>query len=204
MEITINLNEKQEMFLKEFASKHYLGAEDNRMTSDCLHVVENKRERYIPYHEDLWDYYCNLDMKFSRDSDHDAWFDNEIELVNDYLDNYIECRIKVESYEEAYLNTIIGIDGEEHTICNYDDYFKAYGIEYNTVAWIEYYYEPVAYFFILDEAKRYIQYQRHNLSNPRVYTHSAGYSNCGDFVPFRNLLLQMGKQLNKVNANVKN
>lgn len=195
MEITINLNEKQEMFLKEFASKHYSGAEGNRMTADCLHVVENKRERYIPYHEDLWDYYCDKDMRFSRDSDHEIWFDNEIDLVNDYLDNYIEDEVKVTSYEDAYLNTIIGVDGEEHIICNYSDYFEAYGIEYSAIAWIEDYYEPVAYFFILDEAKRYIQYQRHNLKNPRVYTHSAGYSNYGDFVPFRNLLLKMGEQL---------
>ncbi|QQP10830.1 hypothetical protein FJQ98_16420 [Lysinibacillus agricola] len=49
----------------------------------------------------------------------------------------------------------------------------------------------------VDEAKRYIEYQRHNLRKPRTYTYSAGYSNYGDFVPFRNLLLQMGEQLNK-------
>ena len=58
-------------------------------------------------------------------------------------------------------------------------------------------YRPIAFFFIRDEAKRYIKYQSHNLHKPRVYTYAPGYSNCGDFIPFWNLLYSIGEQLNK-------
>lgn len=57
-------------------------------------------------------------------------------------------------------------------------------------------YRPIAFFFIRDEAKRYIKYQSHNLHKPRIYTYSPGYSNCGDFIPFWNLLHSIGEQLN--------
>ncbi len=201
MEITINLNEKQEMFLKEFASKHYDGAKDNLCTMDAFHAVQTKRKNYIPYHEDLTDWFGDLPLEFCADDAYEGWYTDEIELINDHLnDNDIE-NVKVMSFDEAYENLIEGIDGEEHYIYGYKEYFAAYGIEITAVSWIQEYYEPVAYFFILDEAKRYIEYQRHNLRLPRTYTYSAGYSNYGDFVPFRNLLLQMGKQLNKEEAN---
>lgn len=197
MKLEIELTEKQEKFLKMFAEKHCNGAEDNRMTSDCLHVVEDKRERHIVYHEDLVDYYSDLDLKFCNDEAHECWYDNEVELIEEYLlDNGCD-EVEVVSYEEAYLNNIIGLDGEEYGINSYNDYFKSYGIQYVAISWIDYEYIPVAYFFILDEAKRYLKYQAHNLRSPRVYTHSAGYSNCGDFIPFRDLLLEMGTGLIK-------
>ncbi|MED3550166.1 hypothetical protein [Cytobacillus praedii] len=65
------------------------------------------------------------------------------------------------------------------------------------MAWKKHYWEKVAFFFIRDEAKRYMKYQKHNLNEPRVYTYSAGYANYGDFVPFRELLLSIGQQLNQ-------
>lgn|GEM_PF-1020976 len=197
MEITIDLNEKQEKFLKEFASKHYEGAIDNLCTRDAFHVVQTKRKNYIPYHEDLTDWFGGLPIEFCADDAHESWYTDEVELVNDHLDDNDIEGANVISFDEAYLKDIEGVDGEEHSICSYKDYFEAYRVEVTAISWIQEYYEPVAYFFILDEAKRYIEYQRHNLRFPRTYTYSAGYSNYGDFVPFRNLLLQMGEQLNK-------
>jgi hypothetical protein len=58
-------------------------------------------------------------------------------------------------------------------------------------------YRTVAIFFILEEAKKYIKYQGHNLSNPRTYTVSAGYSNKGEYHHFWELLFDMGKRLNE-------
>lgn len=45
-----------------------------------------------------------------------------------------------------------------------------------------------AYMFSLEEARRYIAYQRHNLTDPRVFAESPGYSNDGDWDPFYEFL----------------
>ena len=58
-------------------------------------------------------------------------------------------------------------------------------------------YRNVAYFFILAEAMHYMQYQSHNLHNPRTFTYSSGYANHGDFEHFWDLLLSIGKMLNE-------
>ena len=55
--------------------------------------------------------------------------------------------------------------------------------------------KPVAYFFTREQAEKYIEYQKHNLKSPRIYTRSAGYSNSGDFPVFQKLLLKMGTLL---------
>ncbi len=56
-------------------------------------------------------------------------------------------------------------------------------------------YQPVAYFLTIKEAEDYIRYQGHNLTNPRVYIYSMGYSNEGDLVHLYPVLLKMGKKL---------
>lgn len=58
-------------------------------------------------------------------------------------------------------------------------------------------YRPIAYFLTRTEADRYVQYQSHNLRKPRVYTRSCGYANSGDLQCLYQLLLRMGRQLNK-------
>lgn len=194
--IEIELTEQQEKFLKEFASKHYDGAKDNLYTADAFHVVETKRLEYIPYSEDIVDWYGELPLKFTTDDDYEVWYNDEIELIKEHYEECgKKCPIEIVPYSD-YID-IESIYGNDVFITNYEQYFEAYGIEIKGIAWEKYTYEPVAFFFILDEAKRYIQYQRHNLRQPRTYTYSAGYSNYGDFVPFRNLLLSIGKKLNK-------
>jgi hypothetical protein len=61
-------------------------------------------------------------------------------------------------------------------------------------------YKPVAYFFTKEEAKKYMQYQSHNLISPRIYTANAGYGNYGDYPVLQNLLLKLGKELIKKGA----
>ena len=193
--IEIELSGSQEKFLKEFSAKHYEGAEDNLFTADAIHVVQSKQDIFIPYSSDIVDHFSDLPLTFTADEDYEEWFEDETELIKDYYDNKMEeCPIEIKPFKSySYITTI---DGEEEYIIDIDDYFKAYGIKIVAAAWKSHEWSNKAFFFIRDEAKRYIEYQRHNLRSPRVYTYSAGYANKGDFVPFRDLLLAIGKQLN--------
>ena len=56
----------------------------------------------------------------------------------------------------------------------------------------------VAYFFSLEEARRYKEYQKHNLKNTRIYAECPGYSNNGDWEPFYDLLTSIGRTLLEV------
>lgn len=53
----------------------------------------------------------------------------------------------------------------------------------------------VAYFLTRKEADDYVRYQGHNLTEPRVYTDCAGYSNYGDYPIAIALLKRLGEQL---------
>jgi len=55
---------------------------------------------------------------------------------------------------------------------------------------------------VLVEAKRYMEYQKHNLTRPRTYTVSGGYSNNGEYEPFWNLLMAAGQKLLKENQSI--
>lgn len=198
-ELVINLDEKQEKFLKEFAAKHYHGADGNLHTTDAFHVVENKRYHYIPYSWDITDHFSDLPLTFTFDEDYETWYDDETELIKDWYDYCREddCPIEIKPFSEVSYKYLTGVNGEEELITDINEYFEAYGVKVHAIAWKQHYWEKVAFFFIRDEAKRYMEYQRHNLREPRVYTYSAGYANKGDFVPFRDLLLSIGTQLNK-------
>lgn len=197
-QVTVNLTEQQEKFLKLFAEKHYNGAPDNLYTVYPFHIVETQRYNYTPYSDDIAEYYTGEELVFTTDDDYECWFTDEIELVNDCYSNE-ECPIEIKSFEDLQYKDISGVDGEEYFIVNYNDYFEAYGISLKAMAWRKKYYEQVALFFVRDEAKRYMEYQKHNLNEPRVYTYSAGYSNNGDFTHFWDLLMTMGEQLNNQN-----
>ena len=193
-EITIQLTEQQEHFLKLFAANHYPGADDNLATHNPIHVVQTETERVVDPDYDSPDTikYCVPD--WSNDG-----YDSAYELIVAYYEDE-DCPIKIVSYDEAYAaNRFIDIEGEEQVITDEKDYLEAYGIEdsfYNKV-YMEKYYRDVAFFFILSEAKRYIGYQGHNLTNPRTYSYSPGYANNGEYEHFYKLLFEMGKSLNE-------
>jgi hypothetical protein len=194
--LTIQITDEQEKFLKEFAAKQFDGAKDNVSTRDPLHFVQTKRERVVDP-----DFGYADKTVYILCGDATTGYDTPQELVEAfYEDQYDECPIKIVSFDDAYANSdFTNVNGEDHCVLDEDDYFEAYGIKeedwYSTS--IEYYYEDVAFCFILDEAKRYIQYQGHNLCEPRTYTKSPGYSNNSDFVYFRDLLMAIGTQLNQ-------
>lgn len=56
-------------------------------------------------------------------------------------------------------------------------------------------YKDVAYFLTRAEAEKYVEYQKHNLYNPRIFTYNAGYSNNGDYVVLTKLLKRIGEQI---------
>lgn len=196
IKIEIELTGRQEIFLKEFAEKHYDGAKDNLITADAIHVVQSKRDVYIPYSSDIVDHFSDLPLTFTTDEDYELWYEDEIELIQDYYERKEEdCPIEIKPFKSySYYTTV---EGEDEYVIDIDDYFEVYGVKIVAAAWKSHEWSNEAFFFIRDEAKRYIEYQRHNLKKPRIYTYSAGYANKGDFIPFRELLLTMGKQLNE-------
>ncbi|HHT7008535.1 TPA: hypothetical protein ACTZ3A_001074 [Bacillus cereus] len=83
------------------------------------------------------------------------------------------------------------------TVENYNDYFNVFGVEMKEIAWRKESYVDKAIFFIKSQAEAYMEYQAHNLNEPRIYAKGPGYSNNGDFIPFRNLLFSIGSELVK-------
>jgi hypothetical protein len=192
--INIELTENQEYFLKKFASNHYEGSKQNNYTYKPIHLVQTTRERVVDPDYDSVD-----NIVWTSKDDYEEHYDSIEELVKEYY-RCDKCPIKIISYDEAYnQDEFIDIYDNECIISDEDDYLEAYGIDtdnyYKTN--IEYYYDTVAYFFSLDEAKRYIEYQGHNLNNPRTYTVSMGYANHGDYEAFWDLLMSIGVKLNR-------
>lgn len=189
---TIDLTEQQEYFLKKFALNHYPGSKDNVGTCQPVHFVQTQRSRFInPDYTDAdeIEYYV---------PEREESYRSPQELIEAYYDGK-ECPIEIESYEEAYkASRFIDVEGEEQVICDEKDYLAAYGVDerFYRKIYTEFYYETVAVFFILDEAKKYIEYQGHNLTKPRTYTVSGGYANNGEYHHFWELLFNLGKHLN--------
>ena len=171
MNINIDLTDNEIAFLKQFASLQYEGAVDNLATRTPIHVVERKEETCVE---------C---------SDGDVWFDDETEMSFDSFTDLIASK-ELPDYEDVEYTKINGI-----TIYNYSNYCEAFQINarcYKTV----HSYRPIAFFFTLSEAKRYMNgYQKHNCDNCRIYTYGLGYSNNGDMPVFRNFLMNIGNKL---------
>lgn len=191
--VTIELTEEQEHFLKEFAAKHYEGSKHNVGTHQPIHMVQTRRERIVDPDYDSAD-----EVKYVvPDWDYQD-FDSAEELVRAWYEDK-DCPIEIVSFKDAYrANRFIDIHGEEQVILDEEEYLEAYGIDEKQYDKVHraYYYETIAFFFILDEAKKYIEYQGHNLRSPRTYTMGGGYANKGEYHHFWELLFSMGLKLN--------
>ena len=192
--ITINLTDEQERYLKEFSLKQFSGSKDNVGTDRPLHVVQTQYNRVVdPDHEDP-----DKVSYFVPDWCED--YESMQDLIKAYYQHESDgCPIEIVDYDVAYeASEFIDVNGDEPIILSEDDYLEAYGIpkdfyyKVNTV----FDYRTVAVFFILDEAKKYMEYQGHNLTNPRTNTIGAGYANKGGYHHFWDLLFNIGKQLN--------
>jgi len=196
-QITIDLTEQQEYFLKNFAAKQYPESKDNVCTVKPIHLVQTRRERVVdPDYDspDITVYYVPDDCES---------YDSAQALIEAYYEDE-ECPIPIVSFDEAYeSDRFVDIHGEEQVIVHEDDYLEAYGIQkdHYHIVHSEYYYDTVAIFWTLDEAKLYMVYQKHNLCHPRTYTISGGYANKGEYEHFWDLLYDLGCQLNQRDQN---
>jgi len=197
--LEFNLTEKQEKYLKLLAKNHYPGAEDNAHTADPIHVVEKRKYEYIPYSEELVDYYGDYDLVYTDDESYEVWYADEVELVQEHYNNSLleDIKMPIMSFDQMEGECVVDLDREEVCINSIDDYFIVYGVDIQAIAWKKPYWEPVAYFLIREEAERYREYQSHNLGHSRVYTHHMGYSNYGDLPVFLDMLYKIGEQLNE-------
>lgn len=179
MEFKINLNNDEISFLKQFSEKQKNGAKDNVGTMTPIHLVERIRKEYIESddgHAWVW----NDDYEWKTFDSFDEMLDYAREATKENYPPY-------DDVEYADVNDI-WIESEKA-------YCEAYGIKAFPCKMVEYT-EPVAFFFILDEAKAYMNgYQKHNCSDCRIYTYGLGYSNRGDLPTFRELLMKMGTAL---------
>ena len=185
----VELTELESNFLKQFAEKHYPGAEDNLSTRDPIFVVERKCELPAPQ------YYGDGKEKYI------AWHNCE-RFEADKPEELVKQILQIEPlpFETATEEMTVVINGEEHFILDEDDYFKAYlepyGIKIVEKFGTHITWTPVAFFFTLAEARRYRdEYQSHNCTNCRIYGYGLGYSNKGDLPTFRSLMLRMGQAL---------
>lgn len=177
MKITIELSDKQERFLRQFAENQTPGEHDNLGTHKPLHLVQTQDFLTVYGHHD------NGDQIWIKDG----------ETYNSLYEVILACaRIEPLPYEEALYQEINGVYVEDES-----SYCKVYGVDYNTVSPVTEFerYRTVAYFWTLAEAKRYKEYQRHNLRKPRTYTVAGGYANEGDYEPFWDLLMTAGRQV---------
>lgn len=192
--IEIKLTTAQEKFLKKFNEDHHMGSNKNLATAMPIHVVENSSYTYVPYDLELEDYGMDGHICF-YEADNQYIYNDINDLTEDWNDNHDE-EDTIPQYSEVKEQIINNVK-----IINEIDYLKAYNIDYIDVFYAIRNYEPVAFFFIREEAKRYLEYQGHNLNNPRVYTYSPGYANCGEYTHFFELLQNIGQQLNLTENN---
>lgn len=190
--ITVELTEAQEKFLKKFAENHYEGSPNNHCTSMPLFVVQKATDRVVNEEYETAD-----GQKYIYTEDPSYQFDTPDEVVKEYISDNDLTTIFI-SYEDAVGKLLTSVEGEEIIVASAQDYLNLYGVDDEYCELISYKadWEDVAYFFIEEEAKRYQDYQSHNLGKSRVYTKSMGYSNYGEYASFWKLLMKMGKILN--------
>ena len=196
--MNIKVTEKQKKLLEQFAMNQYPGAHDNLCTCKPIHVVQIRQYHYV---ENSSNIYGDIDsiVYIDQKADEREEYDSVNELIADYYKyNSVKSSIPVVAFKDICNTFFEGFDEDNYYINDYADYISAYGLS-NKIEVIEIvkqlYWDDVAYFFTLAEAKRYINYQKHNLGrNPRTYTKSGGYSNCGDYEPFWNLLFKIGNK----------
>lgn len=187
--IEIELTNAQEKYLKNFYKNHKEGAHDNLCTYMPIHVVEEIRYTYIPYKFGIEDYSVNGHIAF-YETGAEHMYHSIDDLTNDWNDN-VDEDYKILPFKEVEGKTI-----NEIYILDEEDYINAYQIENIEVVYAIASYAPVAFFFIREEAIKYLQYQSHNLTKPRVFSYSPGYRNNGEYEHFYSLLQNIGEQLN--------
>lgn len=196
-EVTVQVTEKQAQFLKLFAEKQGSGKEDNMGMNKPLHIVQNLSWDIIPYSEEIEEYYDRDDLYFTTDDDYEEWFGSEVENIKNYFNSIGgKSHTEIKPFNDVKYEKIEAANGILIDITDYYDYFAAYNVPAN-LSWRKKRYTNTAYFFILDEAKKFMEYQGHNLNEPRIFTVGQGYGNGREYEHFYSLLQTIGNQLIK-------
>lgn len=198
--VNVELSENQVDFLKLLVKEHYDGADGNDCTSAPFFIVQNQTCSYADYNEDQDYEVCYIDNEGNE------WSTLE-EIVEDYHSNQ---SIPLEERDVPYMpyckclnKKIVSVYGHVWDIDGEEAYLRAYGVEWDIKKYAKIpHYKNAALFFTRKEAERYMQYQKHNLKNPRIYIDGPGYSNEGDFEPLRNILMQLGNTLLKESGEI--
>ena len=103
--VTIELTEAQEKYLKKFYEDHHVGSKKNLATATPIHVVEQIRYTYVPYNPMIDDYsikghvafICEDHVYHSIESVIEDWNENINTFIQRVGDKYDEKLITVVS-----------------------------------------------------------------------------------------------------------
>lgn len=184
---TINVNDEQYQVLKELS--YLMKTQDNRATSYPVFSVQTQRSRAAA------DDYENVDGYQL------IW---EGETATDVCDDIDKLKKEIRKH---FIERGDRVNWNDDLDCIYS-FKEADSIHYlqewlnelskrkynNTSMYIfslVHYYEDVAFFLTDKDAKEYMEYQSHNLTNPRTYAHSCGYSNKGLLPKLMDMLIKI-------------
>lgn len=206
MKIELELNDVELYYLKQYA-KVYEKERKVDLTSNPIVLVQNTSYRHSfgdnPYDKDGYDLTinCNLITEDNPIFSYEEVFnviiqeaekrieakytnkEEQKEIKKKFLDELLDFKYDVKHYSDYYI------------ACRFDSKYIEFKVEIDMYPY-EIIYDTVAYFLTREEAEKYIEKQKHNLKNPRIYTVSAGYNNFSDYTTLSNLLLNIGKKLN--------
>lgn len=169
----MNISKKAIEILKQIAEQRI--TQDNLATRNPLYIVQTRRERIVD------PTYSSVDIE-------------RIKIEPITAGEYILPSL--EDIKEGYLresdlpcSLVFKIEKSE-TLEEVQELLETYFTDGEDIEIIqcEYYWENIAYFLVLEEAKRYQEYQKHNLGVNRIYAECIGYSNYGLFAQFLDML----------------
>lgn len=188
---------EQEYYLRQFAALQFPGSPDNVETRAPYHMVQTRDDRLESISQsDAEDGTFGDDVVLG-DSCGNV-FQRCVDYVSANYDNDGDEALEIVDYPvQGGVIRILNNPDDAIYVADLDDYWDAYGIDANTISYYrrEKDYRDVSIHFTLKEAKRYMQYQGHNLKQPRTYTYGPGYGDRGDWETLRTFLYEEGKKL---------
>ena len=205
MKIELELNDAELFYLKQYAEV-YEKERELDSTSNPIVLVQNTSYRRSfgdnPY--DIGGY--DLIINYNLITEDKPMFSSEevFDVIIQEAEKKIEDEYASKKQEDIKKKLLVEVLDFKHDIMHYDDYHRACRFESKYIDFYvevdmhphEIVYDTVAYFLTREAAEKYIENQKHNLRNPRIYTASAGYGNFSDYTTLSNLLLNTGKKLN--------
>lgn len=209
-ELKLQTTERTLQFLRQFAALQFPGSPDNLATGHPYHIVQSYSPKYLcKVKEEEWEYdfvYACGDLGHAKffDSPTEAILDahgyRSVEAYNQAVKDGTQTGPLLEPWDASWrcfgsiYHEIATQDGEEAVITSTAEYAALYGIDEDSwhVVGVIPGWRDKSIHFTLQEARRYMDYQCHNLSRARTYTDGAGYGDRGDFIPMWDFLYDAG------------